>query len=371
MNVVNKMLCDIHRRTKSAERKSDFTLLNELKPINMPDQSLLSRRSYVVPGLLMSGLLILTVYYTANDEEVMFESVNLVIPLRRLAERSVDSQLTIPITTTKAIPLGPTHTKAYMSGLGEEVFVITQAAAEVPIEKSVEEKPLPKPVVLIEKKPIQRTSPVQVKRSVDKRPVVLTAQEQSYNVYVHARWLLDQGEVGEAESQLYQALQQDAKNIAARETLVGLLLNRQRFQEAALSLQNGLVAVPQYTKFSQLLARIYVEQDKHDEALAVLESSVKYATQEASYLAFMATIYQTKTDYQAATHYFQAALRLRPKVGRWWMGLGLVYEARQLWQQAKQAFGQALDTRQLDAQLTQYIRQHIKHVSQFSAKNPT
>ena len=84
--------------------------------------------------------------------------------------------------------------------------------------------------------------------------------ERAENEFRKATVLLNQGRVAEAMDGYRLTLQQDGGHVAARQALVGLLLENRRIDEAQQLLQEGLSLNPDRSAYAVLLARIQVER---------------------------------------------------------------------------------------------------------------
>lgn len=133
------------------------------------------------------------------------------------------------------------------------------------------------------------------------------------------------GRKGDAIAALEQALQADPRNRAARETLVGLLIEARRNDEAVAQLQAALALDARQPALAMLMARLQIEQggDGIDTLLRALPFAGAGADGGAAFHAFLAGALQRGGRHREAVAQYQAALRLAPENGVWWMGLGL------------------------------------------------
>ncbi len=78
--------------------------------------------------------------------------------------------------------------------------------------------------------------------------------------YRRATALLDQGRLSEGEAALVSALDIDPGHEHARQSLVALLIDQRRIDEARLLLEQGLARNPANARFAMVLARIRAER---------------------------------------------------------------------------------------------------------------
>jgi len=187
----------------------------------------------------------------------------------------------------------------------------------------------------------------------------LTPSQLAENEYRQAVVVLQAGRNADALAMLEHALQLDAQNTAARQMLVGLLLQGKRMDEAVRRAQEGLALDPSQFGLAMILARTQVEQKDVKLALATLERSLPYATERADYQAFLAALLQRdKRDKEAIDHYV-AALAKTPQNGVWWMGLGISLQAENRLPEAKEAFSRAKTSNTLTPELLAFVNQKL------------
>jgi len=248
------------------------------------------------------------------------------------------------------------------SGHSSGQFVFTTQLAAI----DAGSKAQPKAAALTESKTIQDTvkpAPLAISKSgVSKRITQITPQQQAENEYRKAYALLQQGQTNAAIGGFEAALQLDAGHIAARQTLVRLLLDNKRPVDAERVLIEGLQHDPKQSSLALLLARIQVGRNELPQALETMEKSLPYAVKQADYQAFVAALLQRQNRHQEAIAYFQHALKLNPQSGVWLMGLGISLRAEQRNGEAREAFNRALEVRNLSAELQSFVAQQLKEL---------
>jgi MSHA biogenesis protein MshN len=198
--------------------------------------------------------------------------------------------------------------------------------------------------------------------SIDKQPHVSTPGERAENEFRKATVLLNQGRVAEAMDGYKVTLQQDGGHAAARQALVGLLLENRRIDEAQQLLQEGLSLNPDRSAYTMLLARIQVERGDLQGAHDLMSRHAGSAANNADYHAFDAALLQRLGRHKEAVSEYQAALTLAPGAGLWWMGMGISLQADNRGAEALDAFKRAKSAGGLSPDLLAFVDQRMKQL---------
>ena len=178
--------------------------------------------------------------------------------------------------------------------------------------------------------------------------------------YRHALNALQDGRMTEAVAALEQALKLDPNHDAARQTLVGLLIEAKRTDEAIRHLQAGLILDPRQPALAMLLARLQIERGAS--GIDTLTRTLPYAGNNADYHAFLAGALQRQQRYREAVEQYQAALRTAPANGVWWMGLGMSLQADKRNAEALEAFQRARASGTLSAELQAFVERRLQQL---------
>lgn len=178
--------------------------------------------------------------------------------------------------------------------------------------------------------------------------------------YRHALNALQDGRMTEAVAALEQALKLDPNHDAARQTLVGLLIEAKRTDEAIRHLQAGLILDPRQPALAMLLARLQIERGAS--GIDTLTRTLPYAGNNADYHAFLAGALQRQQRYGEAAEQYQAALRTAPANGVWWMGLGMSLQADRRNAEALEAFQRARASGSLSAELQAFVERRVQQL---------
>ncbi|MBS1187464.1 MAG: tetratricopeptide repeat protein [Burkholderiaceae bacterium] len=189
-----------------------------------------------------------------------------------------------------------------------------------------------------------------------------TPKQQAENAYGRAVGLIGAGQKAEAMTVLESVLLQYPQHAAARQTLVGLLLNAKRSGDAARVLDDGLKRDASQVGMAMILARIQIEQSGSAAALATLQRSLPYATSRPDYLAFTAAMLQREKRHREAVTHYAHALRKSPHNAHWWMGYGISLQAIGQAKEARQAFVRARDLHKLAPELQAFVEQKISEI---------
>lgn len=173
---------------------------------------------------------------------------------------------------------------------------------------------------------------------------------------------MNQGRIAEGMDGFRRALEIDPEHEAARQTLVALLIETKRVNEAALSLQEGLAVDTGNTGFAMLLARIMVESNDIPTALLVLQRHAAPPDRNPDFHAFAGALYQRLDRHKEAIEQYQAALRLAPSAGVWWLGLGISLQTVGRPKDAQEAFTRAKSAGNLAPDLLSFVDQRLRQL---------
>jgi MSHA biogenesis protein MshN len=184
------------------------------------------------------------------------------------------------------------------------------------------------------------------------------APQRAEGEYRHALTALQDGRMTEALAALEQALKINPAHDAARQTLVGLLIEAKRSDDAIRHLQTGLALDPRQPSLAMLLARLQIERG--GSGIDTLTRTLPYAGNNADYHAFLAGALQREQRHREAAEQYQAALRAAPANGVWWMGLGMSLQAEKRNAEALEAFQRARGSGTLSAELQAFVERRLQ-----------
>lgn len=176
---------------------------------------------------------------------------------------------------------------------------------------------------------------------------------------------LQEGRISDAIAALERTLQTDPRHDAARQTLVGLLVEAGRRDDAMRQLQLGLGLDPRQPALAMLLARLQLEQaGTGTAAIDTLLRTLPYASGNGDYQAFLAGVLQRQGRNGEAVAQYQAALAATPGNAVWLMGLGIALQLDKRNAEALTAFQQAAASGTLTAELQAFVERKVQQLRQ-------
>lgn len=191
--------------------------------------------------------------------------------------------------------------------------------------------------------------------AINKQVKELTPQQRAENEYRKATVLLQQGKSGEAIASLEQALAIDSRHAAARQTLVGVLVDGRRIDDAIRVARDGIAVDPAQPGLAMILARLQLEKGELRSSIDTLQHTLPYAADNGDYHAFLAALLQRDARHKEAVEHYLTAVRKAPQNGAWWMGLGISLQAEKRATEAKEAYGRAKSSNTLSPELIEFI----------------
>ena len=210
--------------------------------------------------------------------------------------------------------------------------------------------------------PVARAAAAQDAK-IEKRPSITAPRDQAEIDYQRGLTLVNQGRMAEGMESIRLALTHFPAHEAARQTLVALLIEAKRHEEAAPIIEQGLALDPRQTRLALLSARVKVELGDTAGGLAVLERYAEAGAQDPNFRAFRAALYQRLNRHADAVSDYTAALRLAPRAGAWWAGLGISQHALNRRAEALEAFKQAQAIGNLGPDLAGFVEQRVRQLN--------
>ncbi|MCS0584815.1 tetratricopeptide repeat protein [Massilia pinisoli] len=188
-----------------------------------------------------------------------------------------------------------------------------------------------------------------------------TAAQRAEGEYRRALVSLQEGRTLDTVASLEQALKYDPAHEAARQTLVGLLIEANRTDEAMRQLQLGLTLDPRQPAMAMLLARLQIERGGN--GIDTLTRTLPHAGNDPDYHAFLAAALARQQRHREAAEQYQLAVRAAPSNGVWWMGLGISLQAEKRTGEALDAFQRARASGGLSQELQGFVERRIQQLS--------
>ena len=186
-----------------------------------------------------------------------------------------------------------------------------------------------------------------------------TPQQRADNEYRKALLLRQQGKQSETIASLEQVLQLDPQLAAARQVLVGVLIENSRQDDALRRAREGVDIDPAQPGLAMIASRLQLEKGNLRPAIETLEHSLRYAIDRADYQAYLAALLQRDSRNKEAVEHYLIALQKSPQTGVWWMGLGISLQAENRLAEAQEAFSRAKASNSLSPELLAFVESKL------------
>lgn len=213
-----------------------------------------------------------------------------------------------------------------------------------------------RPVVLRSEVPEETLIPVEVPvLPIARQMRRLTTYELAEIEFRKGVANLRNGRINDAEAQFRLANEEDRSHVAARQALIGILIEAGRNADAEEVLRKSLSINPRQPREAMVLARLQVERGDFEAAIPTLESVSAYVGSDAGYYSFLAAVFQRASRHEEAAKQYRTALALMPRNAIWFMGLGISLRALGESGQAQDAFKRAASAGTLSPELQAYV----------------
>ncbi len=193
---------------------------------------------------------------------------------------------------------------------------------------------------------------------IERRDHPPTAKERAEAAFRAGSSALERGNVTEAQARFDEALAFAADHVAARQSLLGLMLEARRYTDAEALLLDGLDHV-RYAPFALVAARLQAERGDVTRAIATLESYEDIARGNAEYMAMLAGMLQRAARHaEAVDRYTQAIAAGNPRAV-WHMGRAISLRELGRSAESRAAFQQSLETGALTPEVQAYVERQI------------
>ncbi|MGV3593469.1 MAG: tetratricopeptide repeat protein [Gammaproteobacteria bacterium] len=190
----------------------------------------------------------------------------------------------------------------------------------------------------------------------------LSLEERDRNNSQEALKLVQGGRLVEAYDLLRSFIGENPAGHQSRETLAKILFAQHEYAQAGAVVDDGLQQVPNYGPFKKIKARLLMQANESEQALALLRNVPPDVAADPEYHELLGSLYQQGNLHAQAVATYQGLLRLDRQQGRWWTGLAISLEAQDKDGDALASYQAALQTRNLDANLRQFIQGRIRNL---------
>lgn len=371
MSVINQMLVELERRRASGAERNRIPDHVRALPEASPARAL--PLAGIAAGLaVLAALAAGTWWWMQRPAEPVPPPVAAVVPPPAAAEAKprpdewIARRLTLdlsplPESTPEVPPPVPT------------AAVVAPRSAAAPAPKPVAEaapapaaapRPITKPPAserpVVEKAATPPAPVAAPPAEIDKQLREPTPRQRADAEFARGSAALHQGQFAEARSAFENALQLDPGHHAARQALVGVLLDGRRHADAIRVLQEGLQLAPAQHGFAMTLARLQLDGGDLDAGARTLARSLEYPGASPDYVAFYAGLLQRQQKHAEAVAQFERALRQRSGVGVWLLGLGVSLEALGRSAEAQEAYRRAKASGNLSTELQAFAEQRLR-----------
>ena len=333
MSLINKMLQDLDARGEAAGAPPQAAIKPVVRKARRPARWMMAAAALVLMVLMAGGY---AGWRTLRHQPVVV-----------LAPAPVTTVLLEPSPLVEAVVMAP---EPVAPEAPEAPAPSSSPSPPSPLRKEKKEAKLPAAAL---KKPEPAAAPT---------AQILSAAQRAETQYRGALATLAEGRGGDAIAGLEQALQSDPRHEAARQTLVGLLIENKRLGDAMRQLHVALAADPRQTAMAMLLARLQIERG--GSGVDILQRSLTYAAGNAEYYAFYAGALQRQQRHGDAAEQYGAALRANPQNGVWLMGLGISLQAEKHNAEAIAAFRKAKASTSLTPELRAFVERKLVQLGQ-------
>jgi MSHA biogenesis protein MshN len=198
---------------------------------------------------------------------------------------------------------------------------------------------------------------------VDKRMREMPAESRAEMLFRDGVSALQLGRVNDAQGHFEEALKVLPTHGSARQALIGLLLDLQRYEEAERRLSEGLALDPKNARYAMVLARVQVERGDNVSALHTLQATAPVAGDDANYNGFMATVLQRLGIHDKAVEHYQVALKGGPGNAAWLTGSGISLRELGKVAEAREAFGRAQAVPNLSPELQTFVERQLRELA--------
>ena len=185
------------------------------------------------------------------------------------------------------------------------------------------------------------------------------ADAESDKAYRKAIGFLKRKQIREAEATLRQSLKRNPDHLLSRIQLAKVLILKQNYLEAELTLtqhEDPLITDPEYL---QTLALVYEQQGKTQEALTLLQQVPKTYSRDPDFLALLASLYHQMGNYPLAQEHYRQLLATDPDNEQWLLGFTISLDSDGQTKQAIQGYHHLLRKGRLEEPVMAFVKERL------------
>jgi MSHA biogenesis protein MshN len=347
MSLINKMLQDLDARGS----QGGAGLQSEIKPVLVAERGLPRRQIAIAAAIVTCGVAVGLALWVRRPVPVV-APVAVLVPAPAAVVTPAPVVAPAPVAAAPAASVAPPVAASDTSEVkAPQAVSLAEAEAAMPVRA---QRRAPAAPIKRNAAPAPVAAPIAVVPSGRQ----MTPAQQADSQYRQALAALDDGRISGAVGHLEQALQLNSRHEGARQTLVGLLIEAGRQDEAVRQLEQGLAADAGQPALAMLLARIQIEQG--GSGVATLLRTLPSAQSNGDFRAFLAGALQRDGRHREAAEQYAAALRAAPDNAVWLMGLGISLQADKRNADALLAFERASSSNTLTPTLQAFVDRKIE-----------
>lgn len=349
MSLINKMLQDLDARGS----QSGASLQAEIKPVMAAEPRLPLRQIAIGATVLVLAMATGAWWWIKKTPTVAPRPLAMIAPAvpAPVAVAPANPVARAPF----AAPAPPEPKRAALPPPAAEPAVAPPPAA-APARADRPKKVAGKPVAVREAAPAAVAAPAPPGAAGRN----MNDEQRAERQYREAIALLDEGRVSAGMEALGQTLKLNPRHDGARQSLVNLLIEGGRKDEAMQQLEQGLERDPGQAQMAMLLARLQIERGQS--GVPTLMRSLPSVAGNADYHAFLAGALQREGRQREAVEQYALALRSNPEQAVWLMGMGISLQAEQRYADARRTFQRARDSGTLSAPLQEFVERKLQQL---------
>lgn len=316
----------------------------------------------LVPAPLKSNATLQNIFITRAASEIVIQFTFDMMVSYQLRENTDHSESTIILNNVNYGANPPILPVGFVKALntkvvGKDLQITMETIPGTEIKVMQDQTQKPARLIFILTNNLQTV--VLAKPEMKKTLVPPTSEEIALTDYQDALDFIAHGHLEQAVSLLTKVVQADPKLVAARKTLVALLIKSDQIDSATRYVESGLKITPDAIDLIELDAKLLLIKNNPQAALRVLQKVSPQLMQEPEYYALLASVEQQLGFAPSAEQIYKQLLSFDRSNANWWVGLGLALESQKKNNSALQAYKKAFSLGGLSSGLKMSVQGKI------------